>query len=600
MSFHPNDITRRSRVASVLLILAFVWLGGAFFRAQVLDGARFALQSNQNRLREVPMPAPRAAILDRHGRIIAESVPGYAVLLTLDRTKSRPAAEDSLRKTLGRLGDFIPYTDEQIEAAVRRYRRDPYRPVVVLSDAPFDVVSVLEERVADFPGLIIQASPKRYYPDGAVVSSFVGYTAEINDTELAQVDSTYKAGQQIGKSGLESQYESLLRGREGKSFIEVDALNRVVRRENVRPDLLPEAQPPLRTNLDMDLQRFVYKVLEGDTSMTGAIIALDPTTGGVLAMHSNPGFDPNRFIGGVSTSYYDSLSNDPRKPMFNKVIQGRYPPASTFKLVTAGIAMERGLVTLDTHMPVPCRGGYQYGSRWFRCWNHSGHGDLSLRQAIAMSCDVYFYQLGQLIGLEEFLKGGIAVGMNDRSGIDLPGEYRPRWPADIKYYDEAYGPRNWSRAVTLNLSIGQGENSQTVVNMARIFTALATDGTSKNPEIVAKEPVIRRSFSLSADQMSGLRSALVDVVSSRGTAGASAIQGIQIAGKTGTAQNSEDPNRDHGWFVGFAPADDPKIVVAVFLQFGEHGSTAARFASSIIGHYLKSATAPIAVTEEGQ
>ncbi len=600
MSFHPNDITRRSRVASVLLILAFVWLGGAFFRAQVLDGARFALQSTQNRLREVPMPAPRAAILDRHGSIIAESVPGYAVLLTLDRTKSRPAAEDSLRSTLGRLGDFIPYTDEQIEAAVRRYRRDPYRPVVVLSDAPFDVVSVLEERVADFPGLIIQASPKRYYPDGAVVSAFVGYTGEISDAELAQADSTYKAGQQIGKQGLESQYESLLRGREGKSFIEVDALNRVVKRENVRPDLLPEAQQPLRTNVDMDLQRFVYKVLEGDTSMTGAIIALDPATGGVLAMHSNPGFDPNRFIGGVSTSYYDSLSNDPRKPMYNKVIQGRYPPASTFKLVTAGIAMERGLVTLDTHMPVPCRGGYQYGSRWFRCWNHSGHGDLSLRQAIALSCDVYFYQLGQLIGLEEFLKGGIAVGMNDRSGIDLPNETRPRWPSDIKYYDETYGPRNWSRAVTLNLSIGQGENSQTVVNMARIFTALATDGTSKNPEVVAREPITRRSFNLSPDQLSGLRTALLDVVSSRGTAGASAIQGVQIAGKTGTAQNSEDPNRDHGWFVGFAPADDPKIVVAVFIQFGEHGSTAARYASSIIGHYLKSATAPIPVTEEGR
>ncbi len=600
MSFHPNDITRRSRVASVLLILAFVWLGGAFFRAQVLDGERFALQSTQNRLREVPMPAPRAAILDRHGRIIAESVPGYAVLLTLDRTKSRPAAEDSLRSTLGRLGDFIPYTDEQIEAAVRRYRRDPYRPVVVLSDAPFDVVSVLEERVADFPGLIIQASPKRYYPDGAVVSSFVGYTGEISDAELSQADSTYKAGQQIGKQGLEAQYESLLRGKEGKSFIEVDALNRVVKRENVRPDLLPEAQPPLRTNIDMDLQHFVYKMLEGDTSMTGAIIALDPKTGGVLAMHSNPGFDPNRFIGGVSKAYYDSLSNDPRRPMYNKVIQGRYPPASTFKLVTAAIAMERGLVTLDTHMPVPCRGGYQYGSRWFRCWNHRGHGNLSLRQAIALSCDVYFYQLGQLIGLEEFLKGGIAVGMNDRSGIDLPNETRSRWPADVKYYDETYGPRNWSRAVTLNLAIGQGENDQTVVNMARIFTALATDGTSKNPEIVAREPVVRRSFNLSAEQMAGLRSALVDVVSSRGTAGGSAIQGVQIAGKTGTAQNSQDPDRDHGWFVGFAPADDPKIVVAVFIQFGESGSTVARYASAIIGHYLKSATAPIPVTEEGQ
>lgn len=600
MSFHPNDITRRSRVASVLLVGAFIWLGAAFFRAQVLDGARFALQSTQNRLREVPMPAPRATILDRHGEIIAESVPGYSVLLTLDRTGSRATAEDSLRSTLRRLADFVPYSDAQAEAAVRRYRRDPYRPVVVLADASFDVVSVLEERVADFPGLIIQSSPKRYYPDGPVVSSFVGYTNEISETELSQADSTYKAGQQIGKQGLERQYENVLRGREGKSFIEVDARNRVVRRENVRPDLLPETQPPLRTNIDMDLQRFVYRVLEGDSSITGGIIALDPATGGVLAMHSNPGFDPNRFIGGVPAAYYDSLNNDPRKPLYNKVIQGRYPPASTFKLVTSAIAMERGLVTLDTHMPVPCRGGLMYGNRYFRCWDRRGHGDVSLRQAIAKSCDVYFYQLGQLIGLEEFLKGGIEVGMNERSGIDLPGETRPSWPPDVRYYDETYGPRNWSRAVTLNLSIGQGENDQTVVNMARIFTALATDGTSKNPEIVAREPVVRRSFNLTPDQLTGLRAALIDVVSSRGTAGASAIKGVQIAGKTGTAQNSMDPNRDHGWFVGFAPADDPKIVVAVFIQLGEHGSLAARYASSIIGHYLKSETAPIPVTEEGQ
>lgn len=600
MSFHPNDITRRSRAASLLLVAAFVWLLAAFFRAQVLEGARFALQSTQNRLREVPLPAPRATILDRHGQIIAESVPGYSVLLTLDRTGSRGAAEDSLRSALRRLADFIPYSQAQVDVAVRRFRRDPYRPVVVLSDAPFDVVSVLEERVADFPGLIIQAAPKRYYPDGPMVASFVGYTNEISDTELAQADSTYKAGQQIGKAGLEKQYEGLLRGREGKSFIEVDALNRVVRRENVRPDLLPETQPPLRTNIDMDLQRFVYNVLEGDSSVTGGIIALDPRTGGVLALHSNPSFDPNRFVGGVSASYYDSLNTDPRRPMYNKVIQGRYPPASTFKLVTAGIAMERGLANLDTHMPVPCRGGLWYGNRYFRCWSRQGHGDVSLREAIAKSCDVYFYQLGQLIGLEEFLRGGIEVGMNDRSGIDLPDETRPRWPADIKYYDEKYGPRGWSRAVTLNLSIGQGENDQTVVNMARIFTALATDGTAKNPEIVAGEPVTRRSFTLTPQQLDGLRLALVDVVSSRGTAGASAIQGVQIAGKTGTAQNSQDPNRDHGWFVGFAPVEDPKIVVAVFIQFGEHGSTAARYASAIIGHYLKSATAPIAVTEEGQ
>ena len=600
MSFHPNDITRRSRVASLILLAAFVWLGGAFFRAQVLEGERFALQSSQNRLREVPLPAPRAAILDRHGRIIAESVPGYSVLLTLDRTTSRKAGEDSVRSTLRRLGDFVPYTADQIEAAVRRFRRDPYRPVVVIADAPFDVVSVLEERVADFPGLIIQSSPKRYYPDGPVVGSLVGYTAEINEADLAGADSTYRAGQQIGREGLERQYESRLRGREGKSYIEVDARNRVVRRENVRPDLQPQAQPPLRTNLDLDLQRFVYHMLEDDTSYTGGIIALDPQTGGVLALHSNPTYDPNRFIGGVSTAYFSSLQEDPRKPMYNKVTQGKYPPASTFKLITSAIGMERGLVDLDTHMPQPCTGGIWVGNRYFRCWSRTGHGDISLRQAIAQSCDVYFYQLGQRIGMEELLKGGVEIGMGEKSGIDLPNEKKPTWPPDLKYYDDTYGPRKWSRTTVLSLSIGQAENDQTVANMGRIYTALATDGNAKTPEIAVDTVKQRQAFRLTPEQLQNLRLALVDVVSSRGTAGASAIEGITIAGKTGTAQNAQDPNRDHAWFVGFAPADHPKIVVAVFIQFGEHGSTAARFASKVIGHYLRAETQPVTVAEEGR
>jgi penicillin-binding protein 2 len=601
VSFHPNDIARRSRIASLLLIAAFVWLGGAFFRAQVSRHADYELRSRLNRLREVPLPAPRGMIYDRNGKIIAESVPGYTVLLTLDRGRqSQRVLEDSLRATLRRLGQIIDYPEEQIESAVRRYRRDPSRAAVVLSDADFTTVSVLEERVAEFPGLLIQAAPKRFYPLRDTVGAFVGYTGEISESELASSKyEGYKAGQQIGKSGLELEYEDRLRGKEGMRFIEVDARNRVVRRENVRTPLPPEAPPPLYTNIDLDLQRFVFSLMEGDTSMTGGIMAIDPRTGGVLAMASNPTFDPNRFIGGISTEEYAALREDPRHPLYNKVIQGRYPPASTFKLITSAIALERGVVNLDTRMPQPCTGGMWIGNRYFRCWDHSGHGDVTLRQAIAKSCDVYFYQLGLRMGLETMLAGGVRIGMNEKSGVDLPNEQTPIWPPDIKYFDERYGPQHWSRTVVASLSIGQAENSQTVANMARLYSALATDGSAPRPRLVQGDTTRTPAFQLSPEQLEGLRLAMADVVSARGTAGASALKGIAIAGKTGTAQTGRVGERDHAWFVGFAPAEDPKIVVAVFIEHGEHGSAAARLASRTIEKYLRAPAAPVPVTEEG-
>jgi penicillin-binding protein 2 len=601
MSFHPNDISRRSRVAGILLLLTFVWLGSAFFRAQVGNHEEYALRSSQNRLREVPLPAPRGVIVDRRGRLIAESVPGYSVLLRRpERIRDLDVTADSLRMRLRPLTEIIPtFTEEHIEAAVRRFRRDPNRPVLVIADARFDEVSVLEERVADFPGLYVQSAPKRYYPDGPVVAAFVGYANEITEAELSRAEyADYKAGQQIGRTGLEREYEAVLRGKEGTSFIEVDARNREVRREGVRPELPPVQADTLYTNIDLDLQRVVVDLMEGDTSLTGGIIALDPETGGVLALHSNPSFDPNDFIGGISTEQYKTYTEDPRRPMYNKVIQGRYPPASTFKLVTAAMGMQRGLVSIDSRMPVPCTGGIYFGNRYWRCWDKRGHGNIDLRGAIAKSCNVFFYQLGQRIGMENILHDAIEMGMNQRSGIDLPNEMRASFPPDLAYYDRLYGPRNWTRAVALNLAIGQGENEATLANMARVYTAFATDGFAATPSVVRRAPERKRVLQLDDEQMLQLRLAMADVVSARGTAGRSQLQGITIAGKTGTAQNSEDRNRSHAWFLGFAPAEQPKIVVGVFLAFGEHGSDAAFLASRVIEAYLKQPTLPMQSTDE--
>ena len=589
MSFHPNDVERRARIASGLIAAGLLVLVAAFFRLQVLQHARFALAAEDNRLREVPLPAARGMIYDRRGRVIAENVPSYTISVLA-------RSERGVRDLMGRIAALAPVTPEQVGGAVRRYRHDPSRPVVLFTEAGFPLVSVLEERRLEFPELIIQSAPKRWYPDSSVVSALVGYTGEISDRELA--DSAfldYKPGQQVGKDGLEKQYEGRLRGREGIRFVEVDARGRLVR-EQARPDLAPASPEPLRTNIDLDLQRFVAEIF-GD-SLIGGVVAMDPKTGAVLALHSAPTFDPNRFTGGIPRSYWTALQADPRRPLYNKAIKGTYPPGSIWKLATAITAMEAGLVDIDDRMPTPCRGGFQYGNRYFRCWDPKGHGNVTLAGAIQHSCDTYFYQLGLKIGLQRLIAGGLDLGARQRSGIDLPAENRPLYPTDParEYYDRRFGPRGWSNAVTLNLSIGQGEHSQTVANMARFYTALATDGTAATPAIVGTGAERAPLFSLTPAQMRGIQEALAAVVGA-GTAAGSRLEGITVAGKTGTAQNSADVRRDHAWFVGYAPAEAPTIVVAVMLEFGLHGSRAARIATRIMEHYLKREVVAMPETE---
>jgi penicillin-binding protein 2 len=589
MSHQPNEVLKRARIARSVLTLAFVALASAFFRAQVLRSEEFALQSETNRLRVVPLPGARATIYDRNGEIIAENLPGYSVSILTPK-------EDSLRSAMRALARVVNLDSAQQERVVRRFRDAPTRPAVIFNDAPFDVVSVLEEHRMDFPGLIIQSAPKRYYPDGPAVAAFVGYVSEISQTELSKetFGPGYKAGQQVGKAGLELQYETRLRGKEGSRFVEVDARNRVVRDAGVRPDVAPEAPAPLHTNIDLDLQRYAHNYF-GD-SLQGAMVALDPRTGAVLALYSAPTYDVNRFIGGVSNEYYASLRDDPRRPMYNKATQGIYPPASTWKLATAAIGLEKGIVTMDTHMPVPCRGGMQIGNRFYKCWDHDGHGDVSLAQAIAKSCDVYFYQLGLKLGLMDLVAGGVKLGFNRKTGIDMPEEFQSKFPEGKAYFDRKYGPRGWNGNFVASMSIGQGDNAQTPLNMAKFYTALAIDGKASTPRIVDTTVIRTDAITLSPEKLRGLQDALGDVVS-RGTAAGAQIRGLTIAGKTGTAQNP--PNPDHAWFVGYAPVEDPRIVVAVLLEYGLHGSAAAKVATKMMERYLKTTLTLTSITPDG-
>lgn len=568
------DVQQRGARLLVWALSAVVAL--AYFRVQILDHHKYDVQSESNRLRWIPLPAPRGLITDRHGMIIAENVPGYTVTLL-------PAPEDSLRRRLQRIAPIVHLDAAGIERVLQRFRRAQYQPVVVLTDAPFDVVSAIDERRLIFPGVVIEPEPKRHYPDSSAVAHLVGIVGEVTDQDLvSRRDSVLRLGSLIGKDGLERAYDDTLRGKDGERFVEVSARGYVVREAGAAQTLQPEPGTTLRTTIDLDLQRYVARVFP--TGMRGAIVALLPSTGEILALYSSPTYDPNAFVGGVSPEYWRALNQSDAHPLLDRVIQARYPPGSTWKLAIAAMALRRGVATMSTRMPIPCRGGMQYGNRFFRCWRAEGHASLTLEQAIAQSCDVYFYQLGLKLGLTSLLEDANALGLRSRTGVDLPGEMPPQFPSGTEYYDRLYGARRWTSAVTLNLAIGQGENSQTLLDMVRLYQMLASDGKSRPPYLVRPQTTQPGyDLGLTPEQLAGLRQAMINVVE-RGTGQGARLAELKIAGKTGTAQSTQGLN--HGWFIGFAPADSPRVVVGVIGEYSGHGAALAPLVARVIAHYL--------------
>jgi penicillin-binding protein 2 len=567
----------RSAAAQLVLGIVFLLLVATFFRAQVLDFKDYRLQSEKNRLRQVPLLAPRGAIFDRHNAIIAENVPGYTVKLFA------PSA-DSLRAVLGRLGTLAPLDSGEARTILRRFQSAPYQPTLVFTGARFETISRLEEHRYLLPGLVIQTEPRRIYSAGPAVAHLVGYVGEVNEEDLKK--SRYpgsRMGSVVGRDGLEQQYDSVLRGIDGVRYTEVDARGRMVREEVSSPSLAPIAGVSIKTTIDLGLQEFVDSLWKAALPGTrGALVAMTPD-GQVLALYSAPSFDPNDFIGGISADLWGTLNTDEAKPLINRAIRGTYPPASPFKLAIAVMALRKGVVTFDSHMPVPCSGALQFGNRPFRCWRREGHGSLNLTDAIARSCDVYFYQLGLRLGLSYLLEDGNKLGFSERTGIDLGSEVKPFLPASSAYYDRTYGARGWSNAVTLNLAIGQGENNQSLMNMIRFYAALAGDGTLQTPYLVERQKAASRTLGLKPEQLLGLRAALAKVVES-GTAAASGGREIHVAGKTGTAQNPH--GKDHGWFIGYAPSEKPEVVVGSIMEFKEHGSSVAPYVVQVIRRYL--------------
>jgi penicillin-binding protein 2 len=526
------------------------------------------------------VPAPRGAIFDRNGELIADNVPGYALSFL-------PAPRDSIRRKLEFIAPLLGMRPERVEQLMTRRNQLPGQPLVVANELSFDQVSALEERRVQLPGMVIEMQPKRHYPAGDVVAHLVGYVGEISETELARPE--YEGavpGQVIGKAGLERQYESLLGGRPGARFVEVDARGRIVGEFEARKTVEPTAGQDLHLFLDLDLQRWIAHIFP-DT-MKGALVAIEPGTGHVLAMYSNPGYDPNDFVGGISPSLWRQLNTDQRKPLLHRSTTGLYPPGSTFKLFTAALGLELGVVDPKAYMPIPCRGGMQYGNRYFRCWYRNGHGALDMAGAIQNSCNVYFYQLGLKIGLDRMLEEATRLGFSTRTGIDLPVERAGNFPNGPQWYKKRFG---WAPTPTevLSLAIGQGANDQSPLKMAQLYAALGGDGTIPPPRLAAEGPVVGEGLNLhiSKENLATLREGMRRVTAPGGTAGMSALEHWDFVGKTGTSQNPQ--GADHGWFTGLAgpKGGEPEIAIAAIVEHGLHGSTAAQYAAKAADYYLR-------------
>ena len=569
----------RSRIVRAAVVGLMVALGTSLFRLQVMHGGEYALVSQRNRLRPVPIPAPRGTIYDRHGQVVAGSIPGYQVMLM-------PGPVDSMQAQLARLTPVLGLTPANIARATRKWQRQRHLPMIVLDDAGLQAIARLQERRRHFPGVLVTEFAKRYYPNGENIAHMIGYVAEIDERDLAADFQDYEQGRWIGKSGLERQYERLIGGTPGMRYLEIDAHGRIT---GWLPDEMSTPPVPgrdLHLHLDLDLQNFIAHIFPRE--FTGSIVALDPATGGILAYYSHPTYDPNRFVGGIPTSYWRELQDDPARPLLDRVAGSGQPAASSWKLAVAGMALTLGVITPEEYMPQPCTGGIFYG-RYARCWLSSGHGRMNLIEGIKNSCNVYFYQLGIKIGLERFLETGARLGFAERTGVDLPSEIRPNFPTRIGYYEERFGYTPYDNEV-LSLAIGQGPITMTVLKLAHIYSALtAPGGKVAAPRLAVEAGAPADSFAFELDELDQwhIKAGLRRVVGPGGTAAQSRLQNWEFLGKTGTAQNPHGD--DHAWFVGTgarAAGEPPEIAVTMFLEFAEHGYTASGYVGEAINFYL--------------
>ncbi len=557
-------------IISVLVIA--VLIGQAAY-LQIYQGEYYAGLADGNRIRIVPSMAPRGTFYDRNGELLVTNRPGFSVsLLPL----TAPISDD----VIARLSDLLKVPTDEIKTKIAGH--SGFNPIRIKTDVTPDIVSIIEEQKSQYPGVVIEVTPIRDYILRQEGAHTFGYVSEINDTELEKMkDEGYKSGDIIGKFGIEKIYDKELRGENGGQQVEVDVSGKPVqilgRKEPVPGD-------DLELTIDIKLQQAAEKAVDEQLTQIGAhaaaAVVMNPQTGEILAMVSRPAFDPNLFAHGISSKDWNQLNNNPYHPMDNKTITGEYPPGSTFKIVTGTAALTEGVVTPDEQI-------FDSGHHWIiPKGNADGEalGWLNFRSALTHSDNVYFYEMGNRLGIDRLEKYARMFGLGAKTGIDLPYE-ASGLVANRRYKEKNFDDGEWYLSETFDAAIGQGFNLVTPLQAAMVMGEIAADGKRYKPHVVNRiiapdgsvvkdfQPELLSQLDVPEEDIKLVQDGLHDVTK-YGTA-ASSFRGftVDIAGKTGTAENSQ--GRDHGWFVAYGPFDNPNVVVAVIVENGGYGSQSA-------------------------
>jgi len=586
-------VTIRIVVLQVLLGVSFTVLAFSFWYFQVVQNAKYEELAANNHQRTIALRAPRGVMFDREGRPIVENRSSFSISIVREHTKD-------LNRTVRMLSEVAGLDPKWVQAEVNKHRREPtYQPIVIVNDASMaQVASVMARRLdTELPDVLVQEVPTRQYPVDEVAAHLFGYVGEASEGDVTSQG--VQSGDIIGKSGVERVYNKLLMGEDGARRVVVNSVGREIR---TLEEIQPSEGRRVELTIDMDLQRAAEEGFKA-AGFNGAAVILDPNSGEVLTFTSLPAFNPNDFASGINTTVWNALNTDKQKPLMNRAIQGTYSPGSTFKIVVATAALEEGIITPDFR--VSCGGGATFFGRYFHCWKKGGHGSINLPHAIEQSCNVFFYTVGNMVGVDRIHKWATLLGLGEKTGIDLPNEVSGLVPSTE--WKKARTGEKWYAGETISVSIGQGQVSITPVSLAVMMATVANGGTRYVPHLLkaidegngkgwkpVPPPPPKSQVVLKKETVEAIHNGLFLVVNGAGTGGRARIVGKDVSGKTGTAQvisltggrqamgRTDRDLRDHGWFVFFAPRDNPQIAGVIFAEHAEHGASAAPIAKHVM------------------
>jgi penicillin-binding protein 2 len=596
----PDDrrsLTLRLSFLQYFVAVAFATLAIGFWIFQIAQHEKFREMAEENHLRRLPLPAPRGVLLDRHLKVLVDNQSSFNIALVREQTRN-------LDETLHILAVATNTDEAQLLETVNRRRREPsYRPIVLIENATTAQYIAMMARRWELPGVIPQEVPSRKYPGSEMAAHLFGYVGEVREDQLQRADySGIEPGAVVGQAGIELAYNQQLMGSDGIKTVVVNSVGREIGLP------LGEEAPREGRRLQLTIDSDVQKATEDGfyaSGFNGAAVVLDPRNGEVLAFTSHPAYDPNTFAAGIDRATWNALNTDELKPLSNRALQGRYSPGSVFKMAVGLAGLEEKVITPDFR--VYCPGGQSFYGRFFKCWKPGGHGSVDLRHAIEQSCDVYFYTVGNMLGVDRIHKWATLFGLGVKSGIDLPNEVQGLVPS-TEWKALHTKEKKWYAGETISVSIGQGQVSVTPISLAVYTATLANGGTRITPHLVkaidegqglkpVPTPPPQSRVEVTAEKLQAIRDGMWLVVNGgSGTARRAIIQGKDVCGKTGTAQVISNVGRaaakgsrnlrDHGWFTFFAPRDNPEIAGVVFLEHGIHSANAASVARHILDTYF--------------